>query len=262
MWIGSAAADLSRTAAPERGDDVFHRHPLPIVGIDETLLDHPAGVDDEGGRNRQGPTIIGLKGGDVAAGLNHGGTLLIVDPDRQVEREGIAIVEIGQNWKKRFGVRLQFRGEMLHLRRDRYDLSSELVARPTKFGEGIGIEASIGAAGTAMEGNHQGSLRQKLLEADEFSILIRQQERRHRLAGRRCRQTGAARLKPADHALDNFGEIGAQRPHILGKKLEALGKRRISITASTGGSLQDLGEGFVCHHGSAVGSKALILACS
>ena len=96
--------------AAQRGDQIVDFHALAEIGIDEAGLHQPVAADHEGGGDRQHPAVIAVKTRQILIRqqlLDFG-----AEPDREIKRQRIAIVEIGQNRERRVGIGLELFGEL------------------------------------------------------------------------------------------------------------------------------------------------------
>ena len=85
---------------------------------------------------------------------------LLADPEGEIEGERIAVVEIGQDRKRRLRFGLKLGGEVLAVGHDGGDLAAfggDLVLR---LGQSARVDAAIGAPMAAMEGDGDGSFLQ------------------------------------------------------------------------------------------------------
>src|SRR5205085_3818524 len=115
---GLLLAFLARS--PHSGDEIIDLHPLAEIRIDESRLHQPITADYEGRGNRQYPAVIAVKLREVEIRqqlLDFGS-----QPDSEIERERITIVQIGQHRERRAGFGFESLRIFLCLRHDRNDL--------------------------------------------------------------------------------------------------------------------------------------------
>jgi hypothetical protein len=84
----------------------------------------------------------------------------------------------------------------------------------------------------AVKGDRHRAAAQQAHETGQASILIRQHERRHRLARRRCLHSGAVGRKPRDQLIDRGCIVRDERPDRPRIGLEPLAEPGIHISTS------------------------------
>jgi hypothetical protein len=82
-------------------------HAFAVIGIDVARFDDTVPADDESSRDRQHPGLIALVRGDVESARLHCLALLVADPEQKIEFQGVAIVDVGENRERPFGVGLE-----------------------------------------------------------------------------------------------------------------------------------------------------------
>ena len=92
-WDGRAASPPLFSAFSR----LLHRHALAVIRIDEARLHEAVAADHEGRRDRQHPGLVAHEVRQRAAAPHHVLLQIGADPDREIERERIAVVEIGQH---------------------------------------------------------------------------------------------------------------------------------------------------------------------
>ena len=78
----------------ERAENVYDRHAMAKIGVDETGLDATVLTHDERRWDRQEPPVVPLKPLEIDAELPVGLLDLVADPEHQAEREGISQIKV------------------------------------------------------------------------------------------------------------------------------------------------------------------------
>lgn len=231
----------------ERRKDLVEVHASPVVGIDESRLDEPVAPDNERRWNGQGPGIAVGKGRDVPAGGLHMVSLLVANIEGEVKEQGIAIVHVRQDRKRRLRDILQLGIELFDLRRDDNEFGVERSHRVVNLGQSRRGDAAIWTPMPAVEGDRDRASGGELAKRHEAPTLIRQKELGHRLARLRGFSTGARSPQSVDHARDDGGELWTGAFDIFGKCGEAFGERRVHRAAALRALLENLRQILVGH---------------
>jgi hypothetical protein len=93
-----------------------------------------------------------------------------------------------------------------------------------------------------MKGQRNRALIKEILQPDQPSLLVWQQERRHRLPhfGSRC--PGITLRKAANQRIDGGLEMGAQTPYLVCESLQPVGQRNFQVAAADEGLFEQIGE--------------------
>ena len=144
-----AARGLALPArAPQRGQQIIDLHPLAEIGIDEAGLHQPVPADHEGRGDRQHPAVVAV---EIRQILRQQALDLGAEPDREIERKRIAVVEIGQHRKRRTGLGFELFGVLLHLRHDGDDLAAGGLDPVHRLDHRPHIQPAIGTPVAAVE---------------------------------------------------------------------------------------------------------------
>lgn len=82
-------------SSPKCINDNIDRHALPVIGIDKSGSDNRIAVNNERRRNWQYPSIIALIRVNIPAGVFHKRLHLQAHKNCKIERERIAIIDVG-----------------------------------------------------------------------------------------------------------------------------------------------------------------------
>src|SRR5262249_47029162 len=114
----SPLAFLSFSGMFERTTKLLDRHALSVVGINEALADTPVRSDDERRGNWHDPGVVPLVLRQVPASGCEQALHFLPDPDREIEGERIAIVDVGQYRERRLRLGFELQREFLPVRHD------------------------------------------------------------------------------------------------------------------------------------------------
>ena len=237
-----ALCDLMRRL--ERREKILNRHAPTVVRIDEARFDPPVRAHDEGRGDRKHPGIAPLKTRYVPAGPCHELLYLCPNPERQIQGERIAVVDVGQNRKGRLGFRFELCCELLAVRHDCDDLSPVRHNFFLRLRQGRRVDAAIRAPMPAVEGDGHRALLQHIIEAYQLTGLVGQDEGRHRLTGPRRRLAHIMLLEPRHQLVHGALKCRVTRPHRIGEGLQPFRQRCIHVAGPGEGLFEGIREWF------------------
>ena len=136
---------------------------------------------------------------------------LVAEPHHDPDRKRVAIVDVGQHGQRMVSQSAHFASVLAALRHD----GNDLCAARGKLGVGVRkgpqLQLAVLAPVPAVEADDQGALCQQVVELNEVTGVVREQERRQRLSNRGCGHAGSGALDLCDEVLVGDGKRPAVR---------------------------------------------------
>jgi hypothetical protein len=121
--------------------------------------------------------------------------------------------------------------ELLAVGHDGHDLRALRGDPGLRLGARLGVDAAIRAPMSAMKGDGDRPYPQQAREADEIALLVRQNERRHRIADLWDGIAEVARHEPHDQPVDGLLHRRTQHPRRRREGLETVAQGGVHVAA-------------------------------
>src|SRR5882724_9014459 len=164
----------------ERCDQVVDLHAFAEIRIHEPRLHQPVAADHEGRWYRKHPAVIAMKVFHVL--IRQKPLYLGSEPNGEIQRKCIAIVEIGQNREWCVGIGFELLCELLHLGHDRDNLTAQRLDPVQSLNHRPDVQSAIRAPMPAIKHHRDRPVFQKGFQIDQPPGHIRKDEGRHHFA--------------------------------------------------------------------------------
>src|SRR5581483_5635827 len=221
-----------RQLAEKAGLNLFQRvgqildgHALAIVRIDKARLDPSILANDKRGGNWKHPGIVALVLRKRPANPGHELLHLVADPDREVQRHGIAIVHVAENREIYVAVLLHFGGKFLTIRHNCNHARAQRLDAWLRLYERADADPAVRTPVTAMKSDHDGALSEQIFQAHEPAVLVGKHERRHWVTWLRRILAGIVLFETPHEPIDNRRGGRMELARGVGEDVKALRHR-------------------------------------
>ena len=164
-------------------------------------------------------------------------------PNREVQRQRVAVIEVGQNRERSVGIGFEFLGKFLNLGHDRDDLAADRLDPIIGLNHRPDVQPAIWTPVTAIKHYGDRSLLQKRVQADQPAGVVRQNEGRHRIAGPRRVFAAAIFVDSRDQAINGLAVSREVLPAGRGVGLQLFVQGPFHVAALLEGQFETFGIG-------------------